>query len=64
MNEDKLGLAADIDVSESGSEIYQCVAGELKLVEKPWQRADWGAETWQENLTMSLPKQKRRDIWL
>ena len=50
MNEDELGLAADIDVSESGSAIYQCVAGQLKRIEQTWQRADWSAETWQENL--------------
>lgn len=41
---------AAIDVSEAGTERYQFLDGELKLVEQTWQRPFWDAVAWQQRL--------------
>ncbi|MEM7125583.1 MAG: GNAT family N-acetyltransferase [Chloroflexota bacterium] len=50
LNPNELTLAGEIDVSEEGNALYQCVDGRLNLIQQSWQRADWSAHTWQENL--------------
>jgi GNAT superfamily N-acetyltransferase len=52
-----------IDVTESGEERYQFVAGELQLVQQPWQRPFWDAAAWQQRLTKWAEKLKP-DLYL
>ena len=53
-----LDAVTAIDVSESGDQRYELVAGQLQLVAESWQRAFWDREQWARMLTKWTTKFK------
>ena len=53
-----LDAVTAIDVSESGDQRYELVAGQLQLVAEHWQRAFWDREQWARMLTKWTTKFK------
>lgn len=50
LEKDDLTQVADINVSETGTQLYQANDGQLQLIEEAWQRPRWDAAAWAQML--------------